>query len=107
MKYLMKYLDASRHVLMKEIIESEGDIEYTLRLSCKKAVRRYEQMTKRLSARIPEVSPTRFFYELSGREGTVYSMNGNERIVTEIQVCTPVGFPMRSGRTARTEVETI
>ena len=34
MKYLMKYLDASRHGMMKEIIDSEGDVEYTLRQSC-------------------------------------------------------------------------
>lgn len=107
MKYLMKYLDASRHVLMKEIIEAEGDAEYVLRLSCEKAAKRYEQMKQKLSEKIQEVRPSRFYYEIHGCEGVVYSMAGEEKIVTEIQICTPVGFPMRSGRTARTEVETI
>ena len=93
MKYMMKYLDASRHVMMKEIIESEGDAEYTLRQSCEKAAKRYEQMKQRLSEKIPGVSPTRFHYEINGREGMVYSMAGEEKIITEIQVCTPIGLP--------------
>ena len=95
MRYMMKYLDASRHVMMKEIIESEGDTEYTLRQSCEKAVKRYEQMTQRLSEKIPDVSPGRFLYEINGREGKVYSMAGEEKIITEIHVCTPVGIPLR------------
>ena len=101
MKFLMKYHDASRHLLMKEIIESDGDAEYVLRKSCEKAAKRYEQMMQRLSEKIPDVSPGRFCYEIKGREGTVYSMHGDEKIVTEIQICTPVGLPMRSGRTVR------
>ena len=95
MKYLMKYLDASRHVMMKEIIDSEGDVEYTLRQSCKEAAMRHEKLKKRLSEKIPGVSPCRFFYELSGQEGTVYSMTEEEKIITEIHVCTPIGIPMR------------
>ena len=95
MKYLMKYLDASRHVMMKEIIDSESNVEYTLRHSCEEAARRYEKLKKRLSEKIPGVIPCRFFYELSGREGTVYSMAEEEKIITEIHVCTPIGIPMR------------
>ena len=95
MKYLLKHLDASRHVIMKEMIESEGDAEYTLRQSCEKAAKRYEQMMQRLSEKIPDVSPGRFLYEINGREGTVYSMAGEEKIITEIHVCTPVGLPLR------------
>ena len=34
MKYLLKHLDSSRHVLMKEIIDSKGDVEYVLRKTC-------------------------------------------------------------------------
>lgn len=105
MKYLMKYLDASRHVMMKEIINSEGDVEYTLRKSCEEAVRRHEKLKKRLSEKIPGVSPCRFFYELSGREGTVYSMADEEKIITEIHVCTPVGIPM-VGKSRRAVPET-
>ena len=94
MKYMMKYLDASRHVMMKEIIESEGDAAYTLRQSCEKAARRHEQLKLRLSEKIPGVTPSRFLFEISGREGTVYSMAGEEKIVAEIHVCTPVGIPI-------------
>ena len=95
MKYLMKYLDASRHIMMKEIIDSEGDVDYTLRKSCEKAARRHEQLTKRLSEKIPYVTPSRCFYEISGREGTVYSMAGKEVSIIEIHICTPIGIPMR------------
>ena len=94
MKYLMKYLDASRSVMMKEIIDSEGDVEYTLRQSCGKAARRHEQLKRRLSEKIPGVTPSRFLFEISGREGTVYSMAVEEKIVAEIHVCTPVGIPI-------------
>ena len=59
MKYMMKYLDASRHLMMKEIIESEGDAAYTLQQSCEKAARRHEQLKLRLSEKIPGVSPSR------------------------------------------------
>ena len=63
MKYMMKYLDASRHVMMKEIIESEGDAAYTLQQSCEKAARRHEQLKLRLSEkdsrRQPEPVPGR------------------------------------------------
>jgi len=93
MRYMMKYLDASRHVMMKEMIESEGDITYTLWQSCEKAARRHEQLMQRFSDKIPDVSPSRFMVEITGREGTVYSMSGEEKIVTEIHVCTPVGIP--------------
>ena len=92
MRYMMKYLDASRHVMMSEIIESDGDTEYTIRQSCEKAAKRYEQMKQRLSEKIPYVRPTQVFYEINGREGTVYSKAGDEKIIIEIQVCTPIGL---------------
>ena len=93
MIYLLKHLDASRHVMMKEMSESQGDTECILRLSCERAARRYEQLKQRLSEKIPGVSPTRFLFEIKGREGTIYSMAGDEKIITEVQICTPVGLP--------------
>ena len=96
MKYMMKYLDASRHLMMKEIVESEGDAAYTLQQSCEKATRRHEQLKLMLSEKIPGVSPSRFLFEIHGREGTVYSMAGEEKIVAEIHVCTPVGIPFHN-----------
>ena len=82
--------------MMKEIIESEGDAAYTLQQSCEKAARRHEQLKLRLSEKIPGVSPSRFLVEINGREGTVYSMAGEEKIVAEIHVCTPVGIPFHN-----------
>lgn len=93
MMYLLKHLDASRHVMMKEMSESQGDTEYILRLSCQRAARRYEQLKQRLSEKNPGVSATRFLFEINEREGTIYSMAGDEKIITEVQICTPVGLP--------------
>ena len=54
-----------------------------------------EQLKQRLSEKIPGVSPSRVLYEINGREGMVYSMAGEKKIVIEIHVCTPVGLPLR------------
>ena len=64
----MKYLDTSCYVMMQEIIDSEGDVEYTLQKSCEEAARSHEKLKKQLSEKIPGVS------QLSVREGTVFSM---------------------------------
>ena len=100
----MKCLDADRHVMMREMIESEGDAEYVLRKSCENVAKRYEEMKKRLSEKIPYVRPTKILYEINGREGTVYSMTGDEKIVTEIHVCTPVRIPFSPKRRAVSEI---
>ena len=44
MMSLLKHLDASHHVMVKEMSESQGDTEYILLLSCERASKRYEQL---------------------------------------------------------------
>ena len=95
MIYKMEYLDADRNILMAEHVNSDDDTDRVLRHSCEKAVKRYEQLKQRLSEKIKDVSPRKFFYKVNGHEGAVYSMHGNERIVADIQVCTPVMTSMK------------
>ena len=86
MIYKMEYLDADRNILMTELVNSDDDADRVLRHSCEKAVKRYEQLKQRLSEKIKDVSPGKFFYEVTGQEGTVFSMHGDEKIVVEIQI---------------------
>lgn len=48
MKCFLKHFDAYRHVIKKEMSESQRDTEYNLRLSCEKAARRYEQLKHKI-----------------------------------------------------------
>ena len=91
----MEYLDADRNLMMEELVISDDDINCVLSRSCEKTAKRYERMKHRLSEKIKDVRPGKFFYEVNGQEGTVFSMHGDEKIVVEIQVCTPVMTSMK------------
>ena len=105
MKYLLKHLDSSRHVLMKEIVDSKGDVEYVLRQTCENDIKRRKDLFDRLRERIPWIGQSDVKYRIEGREGILYYMEktGEESIVG-IHVCTPIGFPFRR-RATRVSIE--
>ena len=96
MKYLMKYCDASSHVMMKEIIESNESVESVLRKSCEKKLKLRRNLFDRLRQEISWIGQSNVRYRIVGREGILYYIDeaGKEQIV-EISICSPVGFTFR------------
>ena len=93
MKYLIKYLDGNRHIMMKEVVESNLDIAHVLKHTGWRAVESRQKLKIALIKKNIPVKPSEARYEIVGGETLVYDRIDDSEEVVEIHVCKPVRFP--------------